>query len=392
MNLKATIIFKQLWAGIQAKNPDGTRRYNGFALEGGSRSSKTTSIIQALLLYCLQSDNELRVSAFRQKATWVRDTVWKDFIDYLKYIEFYDENDRNLSTLKYKINNSIIEFGGLDDDQRLHGRKQNIFWINEAIESGKDSFDQLEMRTTEFFILDWNPKARDHWLFDQVVNREDVLYIHSTMLDNPFLEDKIRKKILSYEPTEENIAKGTADAYNWDVYGLGKRAKREGIIFPDWIEGEFDESLSYCYAMDFGYHPAPTTLVRVAVDEKARKIYLEEQFYLTELSTEEISKITKTRIKSPMDLIIADNAEMREINELRSKNLNVHPAEKGPGSVKAGIKSMLGYQIIICGESPNMKKEFNNYAWNDKKAGIPKKEFDHTIDPARYAFDALAMR
>lgn len=390
MNLQATRIFKQLWAGIQAKNPDGTRRYNGFALEGGSRSSKTTSIIQALLLYCIQSENQLRVSAFRQKTTWVRDTVWKDFIDYIKSIDFYDYN--NQRDLKYSINGSDIEFGGLDDDQRLHGRKQHIFWINEAIEAGLESFNQLEMRTTDFWIMDWNPKATEHWLFEQVVNREDVLYIHSTMLDNPFLELKIRQKILSYEPTKENIAKGTADVYNWDVYGLGKRAKREGVIFTNVKYGDFDESLSYCYAMDFGYHPAPTTLIRIAVDEKVKKIYLQEEFYLSELSTNQITEITKSRIKDPMDLIVADSAELREINELRSNDLNVHPAQKGPGSVKAGIKSMLGYQIIICGDSPNMKTEFNNYTWNDKKAGIPKKEFDHTIDPARYGFDVLAMR
>lgn len=50
------------------------------------------------------------------------------------------------------------------------------------------------------------------------------------MLDNPFIPENMKRKILSYEPTEYNYAQGTADEQKWFIYGLGKRAKIEGLI------------------------------------------------------------------------------------------------------------------------------------------------------------------
>ena len=56
-------------------------RYNVFVLEGGSRSSKTYSIIQFWVRYALEhQDRERRVIVSRLKATWITDTVLKDFM------------------------------------------------------------------------------------------------------------------------------------------------------------------------------------------------------------------------------------------------------------------------------------------------------------------------
>jgi phage terminase large subunit len=50
----------------------------------------------------------------------------------------------------------------------------------------------------------------------------------------------------------------------------------------------------------------------------------------------------------------------------------------------------MDYKLIVCGPSPNLKTELNNYIWNDKKAGIPIDKFNHLIDPLRYAFEMLS--
>ena len=60
-------------------------------------------------------------------------------------------------------------------------------------------------------------------------------------------------------------------------------------------------------------------------------------------------------------------------------------AEKGAGSVTAGISLMNEYQIILDKDSKNMIKEFNNYSWVEKtNKSIPKDEWNHCIDAARY--------
>ena len=112
------------------------------------------------------------------------------------------------------------------------------------MEATKDDFDQLEQRCSEYGILDYNPTAEEHWIYDNVCSREDCYFDHSTMLDNPFIPENMKRKILSYEPIEYNYANGTVDIRKWKIYGLGERAKIEGLIFtykivpeiPFWVK------------------------------------------------------------------------------------------------------------------------------------------------------------
>ena len=50
---------------------------------------------------------------------------------------------------------------------------------------------------------------------------------------------------------------------------------------------------------------------------------------------------------------------------------------------------MLDYQIIITPTSVNLATEFNNYAWNNKKSGVPVDKYNHLLDAVRYALEVL---
>jgi phage terminase large subunit len=88
-------------------------------------------------------------------------------------------------------------------------------------------------------------------------------------------------------------------------------------------------------------------------------------------------------------MIMADSAGKITIHDLRQRGLNIQACIKGPGSIVSGLKKIMDYELIVCGSSPNLKTELNNYIWNDKKSGIPIDKFNHLIDPLRYAFDRL---
>ena len=85
------------------------------------------------------------------------------------------------------------------------------------------------------------------------------------------------------------------------------------------------------------------------------------------------------------ELIIADSAEPRLIDELKAKGNNIKGAVKGQGSVSAGIAIMQDYELIIDPESINLIKELNNYVWSDKKSNTPIDAYNHICDAARYA-------
>jgi phage terminase large subunit len=64
-------------------------------------------------------------------------------------------------------------------------------------------------------------------------------------------------------------------------------------------------------------------------------------------------------------------------------------ADKGPGSVRAGISKMQDYTIVVTKTSENIAIELNNYKWADKKSGVPIDKHNHHIDSIRYALEAL---
>lgn len=367
----------------------------GYILEGGSRSTKTWSIIQWIILYCQKNkDQGKRITISRDRLTWLKDTVFKDFREYLKMIGWWNEKNMHNRDMTYNLFGNEISFIGLDEAAKLHGRKQNVFWINELIgtpgsayNATQETFDQLEMRTTEFWFLDYNPKTTSHWVYD-ITKRDDVLFSHSTMLDNPFLEEKIIRKIKGYEPTVENVIRGTADDTKWKIYGLGKRAVHHGIIFSNinWVKEIPADARLVANGLDFGFTNDVTALEKVYLH--GGELWINELIYSSGLLNTDIMRLMGNS-NVGRQLIIADSAEQKSIAEIRSKGWNIEGAVKGPDSVSNGIDILKRYKINITERSAGMKVEAENYVWKENKQtgeflNVPIDDFNHGWDAIRY--------
>ena len=379
-----TPVFQKLKAAYD------TGRYNAFVLEGGSRSSKTYSIIQFWILYA-QANNgrSRRVIVSRLKGTWLTATVIKDFIDILKDYGLYNKKNHNKSVGSgvYTLFTTEFWFLGLDNDQRIHGMKSDAFWINEAVEASFDDYAQLMQRCSGFCILDYNPSYDEHWIYDKLCRRAKTFYNHSTMLNNPLIPQNAKEQILSYEPTEYNIQQGTADKRKWQIYGLGKRASLEGLIYQKW---------SYCseipsvihkrgYGIDFGFTNDYTAVVECAFRDNT--LWLDEVCYKTHMETKDIVRLFKD---IEPRRIISESADPRLVQEIRNSGANIIPVKKGGGSIEASISVIQGYKIFVTERSVNLIKELKNYTWAfDEKT----KKFhnqpadgqdDHLLDAFRY--------
>jgi len=375
--------------------PQGVGMYYGFTLkehpefllEDGTvvhNSGKTWAIIQFLITYCY--DKDFRVSCFRKQSTWTRDTIWVDFQANLKHLDIFDRDMLNKSLMECDLGMSHFEFRGLDDIDRTRSRTQDITWINEATDISRDIFDELEQRTNKLFILDYNPIFDQCWLYD-LRKRNDVLWLHSTMLDNPFLPQKIIDKIKGYEPTEENEKRGTVDIYKWTVYGLGLPSKREGTVYENWEEKEIPKVAKLIgYGLDFGYTNDPTAFV--AMYSYDNDIYLDEIFYETGLTNDDICQKFIDHGISPKSDIIADSAEPKSIEEISRKGYRIMGATKGRDSVNYGIDLLRAKKVYYSARSQNIGKEYRNYIWKQDKEGkslnVPIDDFNHILDATRY--------
>jgi phage terminase large subunit len=132
--------------------------------QGGTRSGKTYNILIWLIVYGNTHKNKT-ITICRKSFPSLRGSVYRDFIEILQTANLYDENFHNKTENTYKLNGNIFEFISVDQAQKIRGRKRNILFINEANEINYEEFFQLDIRTTERVIIDYNP-SEDFWVED----------------------------------------------------------------------------------------------------------------------------------------------------------------------------------------------------------------------------------
>lgn len=366
MELKSTIVFERNYDAL----------YNNEARfiinEGGSRSSKTYSLCQLILVYCLQNKGVV-VSIIRKTFPALRATAMRDFLEVLKDSGIYEKTSHNMSEHIYSFNNgSIVEFFSVDDEQKIRGRKRHLAWCNEANELYYDDFTQLNMRTESKLIFDYNPSDSNSWLYD--LPKNESILIKSTYKDNPFLPESIKTQIEDLKRTDEAL---------YQIYALGEKAISKSNIYSNWtfLPHRPARFTQFIYGIDFGYNH-PTALVRIYWHEK--DIFIEPVIYESYLTTSDLlDRFEKIGIEPNAD-IIADYARPEIIAELNNNGYNVINANK---SVKKGIDNVKTFGIF-CMENEALKKEYQNYKWKkvgDQITDEPVKLWDDAMDATRYA-------
>lgn len=343
-------------------------------LQGGTRSGKTYATIYYIIDLC-KKHKGIEIDIVRDTFTSLKSTVWKDFKDVLVEYGIYDKTNHNKTDHIYNLFGNIINYYGADDPAKIHGRSRDILWLNESNQFSEETIDQLTPRTRHRIIADFNPALEvGHWL-DPILR--DYPPLITTYRDNPFLTDV---QIADIESKKGN-------KYWWKVYGTGERSAPVGVIFENWTYGEFPKDLPVMFGQDYGFSNDPTTLVKIAIDNKKKVLYAHEELNRIGMTTSDIALVNKRAAGS--NLIIGDSAEPRLIEELKRMGCRMKAAKKGQGSVTAGISRMQDYTIVITKESENIATELNNYKWADKKSGAPVDKFNHHIDAMRYAFSVL---
>lgn len=343
---------------------------------GGSRSSKTYSLAQLFITLAFEETGKVFTIA-RKTLPALKATAYRDFLEILKANELYRKEDHNKSDLTYQLNGNEFEFISVDQPQKIRGRKRDRLWMNEANEFSYDDYQQLILRTTGQVYMDFNPSDYDHWIRDQVETRDDVLTIHSTYKDNPFLDEQTVKEI-------ERLK--TADANYWRIYGLGEYGIPQTLVYTHWKYcNKLPEAGEKIWGLDFGWnHPCVLTKVVLNDDD----IYVQEKIYRSHLKDDELIELMKEAGVSEDDYVYADSEDPQAIQVLIDAGFNIIPAYKGPGSVLAGIREIQGRTFYITKDSVNLLKEAKSYSWkvkNDKPTDEPVKLKDDGMDSIRYA-------
>lgn len=355
-----------------------------FVFEGGSGAGKTWAVIIIQILLALSKENQ-RFVWMRERLTWFKKTTLKEFKKCMVKLELWDEKNHNKSEFEYILNNNEIYYTGLDEKSKFLSTDWDYGWINEAIDDRitYEDFFQIVMRTKEKLFIDYNPSKIKSWIYDKVIPRDDCMFIHSTIFDNPYCPESRKTELLN-----------TTDPILRLIYLEGKRAQARGLIFPDVaLVPEYPtEPKREIIGMDFGFTNAPTAIVRMCFNQG--QLWIDEIAYEYGLGTIEGSRrgrsietiLNENKINRHEE-IIADSNETGAIRALQSKGWNVKPANKYSGSVKDGIDAIKRYQVNITEMSMNIIDEQRQYKWqviNGITVNKPYKDWDHAWDAIRY--------
>lgn len=346
--------------------------------KGGTRSSKTWSILQLLYIIALKSNKQRTISVVSESLPHLKRGCIRDFENMLKADNLWNESVWNATDKIYRVNNCEIEFFGADTPGKVTGPARDILFINECINVPFDVYRQLATRTRDKVILDYNP-LYDFWVDDKVLPAKDSVLIHSTYKDNDMLTSAQISEI-EYQ--------GSIDENYYRVYILGETGSYEGLVIKNWdIVGDMVNDFKKEYiGLDFGYG-APTAAEHIRLS--GGETWIDEIIYETNLTNPDIAKRIKDAGLGHVT-VVADSAEPKSIRELQNAGLTVVPADKGDDSVRLGIQIMNRYKKHYTARSLGSIEENRKYRYiqdsNGNYTGKPINNFNHAKDAERYVF------
>ena len=355
-------------------------------LEGGTRSGKTHSVLLTLIQLATRYKLGI-VSIVRETRASMHSSVERQFFMLLNQLKIYNPENHNKTLHYYRLNDTVFEFFGADDPQKLRGSERDILFANEVNGFKYYSFNELAIRTKSKIICDYNPTIlQQHFIFTSLAPREDAVLFKSNYHDN--------SNNLPNSQIRELEALKTTNYERYRTLVLGERATAQGAIYPHWQVDDYVSSDDEIVVMDLGYND-PTTLSLMNRQYSAK--HNREVFFVKNIYYERFKDIREL-IRDMMKLGIQDRLIVSDIapqivNTLRAHGFRVIDAVKGNKQFSKvdAVKLFQSELVIMDTQSVHLHTEQSTYTWAfDERTGQFYDKLndgnDHVLDAILYGF------
>lgn len=285
---------------------------------GGRGSGKSFSVATAIILRTYKQDDgpdngDGTILYTRFTLTNAEISILPEFVDKIERLGLSGDFVKSGNDLINIRTGGRILFRGIKtstgiNTAALKSIPKLKLWVNDESE---ELVDETVFNTIDLSIryanvpaevwLVANPPSTEHFIYrrffssrglDDVWNgvKDDVTYIHTTYLDNPFLPAE-------YVALAEKCK--TIDPEMYDNVWLGHFAtRRQGLIYKNWMKVDdtmWPTHLRCWYGCDWGWND-PTAIVRCTYDPETGIVWLKEICYRSEISTESIANTIKNDI------------------------------------------------------------------------------------------------
>ena len=400
--------------------------YKQYLCFGGYGSSKSYHIGLKIILKLLKEKRKALV--VREVYGTIRDSCFDLFKEILDDLGLLADDGTRVSKTKVIAkgspmelvfpNGSRILFKGLDNPQKLKSINGiSLIWIEEAAEIKYEAYKELVGRLRDPFntlhiILSWNPIDESNWTFkhffinraeDKVIMNPETVYKNRTVVkgntyyhhsvpeDNRFLPQ-------SYIDELEDIKNYDIDLYR--VAKLGRYGVNGEKVLPQLVRMEQTdvarqvESIGSDFkftGMDFGFEKSYNAVVRMAVDDDNKILYVYDEYYKNKMTDSETA-VELAELGYKNEMITADNEDPKAIRYYVLTGFLMRPCKKYAGSRLSNTRKMKRFkQIIIGSNCENTWRELSNLTYKkDANGNVKYDEFNidpHTFSAMWYGLD-----
>ncbi len=412
-----------------------THQHTHYVFPGGRGSTKSSFVGGIAIPLIIMQNPKVHAVCFRKVANTIQNSIFAQVVwgIYQMGLEGMFIIPKKYSTpIVYIPTGQKIHFMGLDDPMKVKSIKPEfgyigVTWFEEldqyAGENELRTVTQSTMRGGEKFwdFRTFNPPiSKNNWANEYAetceinkVRKQNTLVVRNTYLDVPqnwlgqqFIEEAEDLKSvnpLAYEHEYMGVPTGTGgDVFqNVEDMNMMKLVPRYDM---------YGEVLNYVYlyetfdhiynGIDWGFALDPFRFVSCHFDKKHLDLYIFQEYSVTKKRNAEVySALYETqKLITVEDLVIADSAEPKSIADFKAYGAYIRPADKGPDSVRYGIKWLQGLRHIYIDKRncPETWREFTQYEYAQDKDGNFISDYpdenNHSIDAVRYALQRYANR
>ena len=388
-------------------------KYSYYVLKGGRGSTKSTFISLAIILLMTQPGNEnAHAICFRKTGTTLRDSVFSQMQFAIDKLELNDEFVCHVSPMKItrKSTGQTIFFRGVDDKTKLKSLKTPFGYFAFAWFEECDAFASLKeirsvlqstMRGGELYwtFLSFNPpETRANFMNEAVlivppgwvVHTSDYRTVPREWLGEQFFDDA--EQLLATNP------RAYQHEYLGEVVGTGGEVfdNLRLDVIPDDVAKTFDRIYM---GVDWGWYPDPFHWSKMHYDASRHTLYIYDEYRARKQSNRDTwDSLRILKGVTGADLITADSAEPKSVGDYRDYGASCRGAEKGPDSVRYGVKWLQSLAAIVIDprRCPETANEFQHYEYDrapdgEVISGYPDAN-NHAIDSVRYALERVWKR
>lgn len=405
--------------------------YVHYVFAGGRGSTKSSFVGGIAIPLLIIANPTVHAVCFRKIGNTIQNSIYSQVvwgIYQLGLDPLFRIPKTYSNPITYLPTGQKIYFMGLDDPHKVKSIKPTfgylgITWFEEldqfAGENELRTVTQSTMRGGEKFwdFRTFNPPiSRNNWAneyADIAETRDNTLVVRNTYLDVPrqwlgeqFIEEA--EELLSINPR----------AYEHEYMGVPTGTG--GDVFPNVADMDmsaevpkydYNGNIAYTVPMyetfdniyngiDWGFARDPFRFVKMHFDRKKLELYIFDEYDTSRTRNEDVFHILFDDLKKVRkdELITADSAEEKSIADFKAYGAFIRGAEKGPESVRYGIKWLQGLRHIYIDKRrcPYTYKEFIDYEYEQDRDGNFISAYpdanNHSIDAVRYGLEKYWRR